>query len=303
MKEKPLISIVTPSLNQGQFLHQAMYSVLDQEDVNLEYVVIDGGSVDRSASIIKGFEKDPRLIYWCSEPDSGQYEALNKGFSHTSGEIMAWLNSDDLYLPGTLGIVSELFKSYSQIEWLTTAQHVHFNSHGQMVLCRFVGGYNQKAFWRGSNLSGQGWFARALIQQEATFWRRSLWERAGGQLDASYSLAGDFELWTRFFHYAQLHAVNVPLGGIRKYEAQQTAVSRDAYLDEAARAFRNAGGQPYGRLQSIWRKALWVLGGYRSYQKLPTSIGQLFVSLGLFYPVEICVWQDGRWTIVDDYVI
>jgi glycosyltransferase involved in cell wall biosynthesis len=303
MNDKPLMSIVTPSLNQGQFLRQAMHSVLNQEDVNLEYVIIDGGSTDNSASLIKEYEQDPRLIYWCSEPDGGHYDALNKGFAHTSGEIMAWLNSDDLYLPGTLSIVSGLFQTYPEIEWLTTTQHVHFNALGQMVLCRYVGGYNRKAFWRGSNLKGREWFGRALIQQEATFWRRSLWERAGGQLDTSYSLAGDFELWTRFFQHSQLYAVDLPLAGIRKHEGQQTAVSRAAYLDQAARAFHAAEGHPYGRLQSIWRRGLWLLSGHRSYQKLPAGTGRLLVSLGIFYPVKVCVWRDGQWIIVDDYVV
>ncbi|MFL7838358.1 MAG: glycosyltransferase family 2 protein [Candidatus Promineifilaceae bacterium] len=303
MNEKPLISIVTPSLNQDRFLRETILSVLGQENADLEYVIIDGGSGDNSVSIIKDFEQDSRLIYWCSEPDSGHYDALNKGFSHTSGEIMAWLNSDDLYLPGTLSIISDLFQAFPEIKWLTTTQHVHFNARGQMTLCRYVGGYNGQAFWRGSNLTGQEWFGRALIQQEATFWRRSLWDRAGGRLDDAYSLAGDFELWTRFVQYAPLYAADVPLAGIRKHEAQQTAVSRKAYFDEATKAFRAAGGRPYGRLQSTWRRALWILGGHRSYQKLPAAVGRLLVKLGILYPVKVCVWQDGRWTIVDDYVV
>ena len=89
------------------------------------------------------FIKDKRLVYWCSEEDNGHYDAVNKGFSRSTGDVMAWLNSDDLYLPHTLKIVSNLFEKYPQIEWLTTTQHVHFNSNGEMVLCRYVGGYNQ----------------------------------------------------------------------------------------------------------------------------------------------------------------
>ena len=303
MEGKPLISIVTPSLNQGQYLRQAMHSVLDQEGVRLEYIVVDGGSSDDSPAIIRETAVDPRLVYWCSEPDAGHYDALNKGFARTTGEIMAWLNSDDLYLPQTLATVSGLFQENPQIEWLTTTQHVHFNARGEIILCRYVGGYNRASFWRGGNLISQPWFGRAMIQQESTFWRRSLWERAGGYLDASLSLAGDFELWARFFDLSDLYAVDVPLAGIRKHEEQQTAVARDAYLAEASAVFRTAGGRPYGRLQSTIRRGLWLLAGHRSYQRLPRRLGQLLAGMGLLYPAKVCAWRNDRWILVDDYVL
>lgn len=303
MISKPLISIVTPSLNQGRYLRSAMESVLEQREVHLEYIVVDGGSNDESVSIIQDFTDDQRLVYWCSEKDNGHYDAVNKGFAQSTGDVMAWLNSDDLYLPNTLKVVSLIFEKYPQIEWLTTTQHVHFNSRGEMVLCRYVGGYNQRAFWLGNNLIDQNWFGRAIIQQESTFWRRSLWEKAGGHIDNTFELAGDFELWTRFFRHTKLYAIDVPLAGIRKHAEQKTAVARDQYLSEAKLAYEKAGGKPYGRLHSILRKYLWYIGGYRSYQYLPLKLGRLFVGLGIFYPTQVCIWKDGQWVIVDDYTI
>src|SRR6267154_2378048 len=95
----PRISIVTPSFNQGSYLEETIRSVLDQNYPNLEYVVVDGGSTDRSVEILQRYAD--RLAWWSSEPDGGQYAAINKGFKHTSGEIMAWINSDDKYLPWT----------------------------------------------------------------------------------------------------------------------------------------------------------------------------------------------------------
>src|SRR5215469_5586779 len=95
----PKISIVTPSFNQAEFLEETIRSVLDQNYPNLEYVVVDGGSTDGSVDIIKKYAH--RLAWWVSEPDDGQYAAINKGFKHSSGEIMAWINSDDKYLPWT----------------------------------------------------------------------------------------------------------------------------------------------------------------------------------------------------------
>ena len=91
----PKISIVTPSFNQGQFLEETILSVLEQEYPNLEYIIIDGGSSDNSLNIIKQYEK--KLSYWVSEPDNGQTHAINKGFSHATGEIFMWLNSDDIF--------------------------------------------------------------------------------------------------------------------------------------------------------------------------------------------------------------
>src|SRR5215212_7784658 len=114
----PRISIVTPSFNQGRFLRETMQSVLGQGYPNLEYVVIDGGSTDESVDIIRGHEQ--QLAAWVSEKDAGQYDAINKGFARTSGEVMAWLNSDDKYTPWALPVVGEIFAQLPEVKWLTT---------------------------------------------------------------------------------------------------------------------------------------------------------------------------------------
>lgn len=114
--ELPKISIITPSFNQGQFLEQTLRSVLDQNYPQLEYIVIDGGSTDESVNIIKRYE--PRLTYWVSEPDRGQAHAINKGLEKASGEVVAFINSDDVYLPGAFMAVVEYFRKNTTCKWL-----------------------------------------------------------------------------------------------------------------------------------------------------------------------------------------
>src|SRR5215470_7311361 len=110
---RPRISIVTPSFNQARFLEATIRSVLDQRYDNLEYIVVDGGSTDGSVEIIKRYAD--RLAFWCSEADGGHGNALNKGLRRATGEIMAWLNSDDIYWPWTLAAVAEIFEAHPDV--------------------------------------------------------------------------------------------------------------------------------------------------------------------------------------------
>ena len=209
----PRISIVTPSFNQARFLDHTLRSVLDQNYPNLEYVVIDGGSTDGSVDIIK--HHAPRLAYWLSEPDHGHGHALNKGFQRTTGEIMAWLNSDDLYFPWTLQTVAEIFSAHPDIAWLTAQSGAIFDSEGRIVSAD-----------RNFNSKYDYLLGRHSLQQESTFWRRSLWEAAGGTINEDYKLMVDGELWTRFFLKAPLYHVARLLGGFRRWGENRSLLDR-----------------------------------------------------------------------------
>ena len=297
----PAIAIVTPSFNQAQFLEEAIRSVLDQEYPRLEYVVIDGGSSDGSADIVRRY--GDRLAYWVSEPDGGQYEAINKGFARTSGEIMAWLNSDDKYTPWTFSVVASIFSAFPEIEWLTSVFPVGWNQHGQAVAVDFTGGFSRQAFARGANFPVRGSYGRRWIQQESTFWRRSLWERAGGRLDTSLRMAADFELWARFFDHAELFGAEALLGGFRSHGDQKSVLFRDRYLAEAEEVLRQKRHWPLGRIENVTRNLLWKLSRQYSLAQLPKLARAALYRTGLFYPSRVVAWTGKEWEIIAGFTV
>ncbi len=221
----PKISIVTPSFNQGEFLEECIDSILSQGYPNLEYIVMDGGSTDISVMIIKKYEK--YLTYWQTQPDGGHYVALNKGFSQTTGEIMAWLNSDDKYHPDAFFKVAAAFKKNQYVEWLT-GRATTWNKEG--ILEDVEGVIRQ---WSRNYLFNEALSTGRFIQQESTFWKRSIWEKAGSKLQDDLKLAADFDLWMRFSRHAQLFLVDDLIGGFRTYATQRSRVFYEQYVQEA----------------------------------------------------------------------
>ena len=128
----PKITIVTPSFNQGRFIEQTIVSVLDQQYPNLEYIVMDGGSTDGTVRILQKY--DHHIDFWQSAPDQGQADAINKGFARSSGEILAWLNSDDTYQPGALGEVADLLRHHPDIDVISGRCRVWYGDHRDRIL-------------------------------------------------------------------------------------------------------------------------------------------------------------------------
>ncbi|WP_090374360.1 glycosyltransferase family 2 protein [Dyadobacter sp. SG02] len=220
----PKIAIVTPSFNQAKYLESTILSVLGQGYPNLEYIIIDGGSTDGSVDIIRKYEQ--QLAYWVSEPDNGLYHALQKGFERSSGEIMAWLNADDMYHPKSLFTIAELFGRFADVRWIM-GSNTFFDETGRAFL------YDDLPY-------GQRWSRLRLqlsdgrfIQQESVFWRRTLWAQAGAFIDQNHALAADFELWLRFFKHERLYSTSFMLGGFRlRTENQKSYNQRGQYLAE-----------------------------------------------------------------------
>jgi glycosyltransferase involved in cell wall biosynthesis len=218
----PKITVVTPSFMQAAYLEQTILSVLEQGYPNLEYIVVDGGSTDNSVSVIKKYAD--RIAWWVSENDEGQYHAIQKGFNHSTGAIMTWINADDILAPGALWHVSQVFQDYPEVYWLGGCT-AHINEHGYCVLTQ-----PQKSWSRLHYLQKD----YKYIQQEGSFWRRSLWELAGKKIYPCVSLAGDLQLWMRFFEYKAYYLLDCPLGYFRLRNKNQKSLDHLEKYNEQA---------------------------------------------------------------------
>ena len=227
----PRISIVTPSYNQGQFIEATIRSVLLQGYPNLEYIIIDGGSSDNSVEVIKQYGRF--ITNWVSEKDKGHGNALNKGFAKATGDIMAWLNSDDIYLPNAFRNIAEVFVAFPELEWATTAFPGGCGDTEQ-VSSGFHPGFSRKFFFVGGYMGFS--YSTAWIQQESTFWKRSLWLKAGGTISEAMSLALDFELWSRYFRFTKIATIEEMLGCFRTHRSQRSTKLPQIYREEAMRS-------------------------------------------------------------------
>ena len=219
----PKITVVTTNFNLGNFLEETICSVLDQGYPNLEYIIIDAGSTDKSLEIIQKYEN--KLAWWVSEPDQGQYHGIQKGFDKSTGEIMCWLNSDDKFHHKSLFAMAEIMLTFPEVKWVQGLP-TEYAASGF--------GINRVTLpWARWSRLRYLCYDFQFIQQEATFWRRELWEKAGGKLGLEFGLAADTELWARFFRYEKLYTTLTLIGGFRyRWENQRSKSNFDAYFAE-----------------------------------------------------------------------
>ncbi len=224
----PLVSVVTPSFNQARFLEAALRSVLEQDYERIEYIVVDGGSQDGSAQIIRKYAD--KLAWWVSEPDRGQTDAINKGFAHAHGEILAWLNSDDTYAPGAVRAAVEAFRRYPDAG-LVYGEANYIDEAGR-IIGRFPAAQTDYRRLRAGYVH---------IPQQAAFFRGTLWRQVG-PLDPSFYFAMDYDLWTRLARLAPLRFVPQVWANFRMHADAKTIADDDRCWPEMIRIHYRDGG-------------------------------------------------------------
>lgn len=225
-EDLPRISIVTPSYNQASFLEETIQSVLDQAYGDLEYFIIDGGSTDGSVDIIRKYEA--HLTHWVSEPDRGQYDALRKGFSEATGDLLGWINSDDAYLPEALWRAGRAYAEHPDTCIAGPVIDVDMRSGKETLMPQYgVTFENMVRFWE----LKYGW------HQPGFFFPRSAYEQVGG-MDHSLDYAMDYDLACRLLQRCEVTYLPEPVAKFRLHEASKTCTQAREMLMEVSSVSR-----------------------------------------------------------------
>ncbi len=302
----PLVSIVTPSYNQGHFIRETITSVLSQEYPNIEYWVIDGGSTDDTLSILKEYEHDPRF-HWLSEQDQGQSDAINKGWSRCRGEIIAWLNSDDTYLPGAIQTQVNALLAHPDCE-IVYGDVVYTDQDGEPLYTFYGRPYNLIEVLR-----------LTIPIQPTTFIKRSVCERIG-PINISFRYSMDSDYWSRAaqvtnFWYEQRSIATYRLHNQSKTVADYSLFYRDwlRILDnffaneQAARQYQqhkqalyadvySAAAAIEAKQGSLKRTAAYVLRSIGTGKVRPRLLTILPSLIDRVAPFELTTWLVERWT-------
>ena len=256
-RDWPKISVVTPSYNQGRYLEATILSVVRQDYPKLEYIVMDGGSSDCSVDVIKRYED--RLSYWRSAHDGGQSAAIAEGFALSTGEILCWLNSDDILLEGSLRHVAQIFMRRPKVGFV----------YGNRLLIDANGTLIGKHTWS-RYLTRWHWAEGQPMGQEACFWRRTLYDEAGG-IDPSKTYTMDYDLFYRMWRRGRFLKTSRYLGAWRKHEDTKTSKLEHVWRREFSAAVENFGlkraGPIRARLKNRTDRLMLALKSYFAAQE------------------------------------
>lgn len=238
MPQTPLVSVLTPSYNQGRFLEETIRSVFSQDYPNLEYLIVDGGSTDGSVEMIQRYAG--RLAWWVSEPDQGQTDALNKGFAHARGEILAWINSDDTYLPGAITHAVESLNLHPE------AALVYGDANLTDEQGNIIGRFPSRQTDLQHLLRGS-----VHIPQQTTFFWARFWQQVS-PLDPSFQFAMDYDLWVRLAKLASLVYSPHLMANFRLHRGGKSLIMDDRCYPEMLRVYQRERGDRISYLSVRW---------------------------------------------------
>lgn len=248
----PTFGIVIANYNHGQYLEQAIQSVLGQSYQDFELIIVDGASTDKSIDIIKNYAE--RLAWWVSEPDKGQSEAFNKGFARTKGEFFMWLNADDLMLPGALDLAARYLQKHPNCMWLA-GDTVYFDGNGIIQRC-LCGPYWQSWLMKQTMVCN-------MVNGPSSIFHRSLYEKAGG-MDARLHYVMDMDLWIKFVDLGvRFHRIHHYIFGFRVHEGSKTSHSIGNVQNEDFKHERNEVISRANRVRT--RAEMWCLRIYKGF--------------------------------------
>ena len=244
MNSLPRITIITPSYNQAQFIEETILSVLNQGYPDLEFIVVDGGSTDGTLDILRKYED---RLAWSSGRDGGQTNAINIGLRRATGDIVAFLNSDDVYLPGALRAVGEYFSRHAEASCLT-GQCRTMDEKGREIRIAIT---TYKNLWLSLN-SYQVLLILNFISQPATFWRRCVTEKIG-YLEESLHYTMDYEYWLRMSRHYRMHVLFRRLACFRVHSHSKSGTTAHCQFDEELSVASRYGNRLSTRLHAAHR--------------------------------------------------
>jgi len=214
-----LVSIITPNYNGDKFLEECIKSVINQSSKDYEYIIIDGGSTDESKNIIKKYEKF--IKYFVSEKDNGLYDAIDKGIKKANGEIILWINSDDMLDENAVSNVIKIFKNKESLEWITGINGYIKKGYKYSLIPYYYpsfiirNGFAHQKYW-------------GYIQQESIAFKKKLYLKSN-RFKTSYGNAGDFHLWRDFANLSKLSTFFIKIGYFRTWQGQNSQVQKQKY--------------------------------------------------------------------------
>jgi glycosyltransferase involved in cell wall biosynthesis len=251
----PKISVITPSFNQGAFIEKTINSVLSQNYPNLEFIIIDGGSIDNTVEVIKKYEQ--HLAYWISEPDRGQSHAINKGMSKSTGVILTWLNSDDWYLQGTLQRFAELFQQNQDVGMVVGTGRIVDLTGNEIYYKEANPEINLNSLYH--------WLNGGNFMQPSSAYSRAAWELSG-PIDESIHIALDLDLWLKMAKQGvKFLSINEIFSEALSHPNAKTTAFEDLMVLDCSMVIIQHGGKQYveKQLTNMVNKYCWYQKNYQ----------------------------------------